>query len=70
MKINGYKTYIVGTALICYALGGLVAGKIDASAAIEAALLGLGMMGLRNSIPKPILSAAVPDNEPKEPTLP
>ena len=52
MNINGYKTYIVGIALICYALGGFVAGKVEGTAAIEAGMLGLGMMGLRHAISK------------------
>lgn len=52
MKIDGYKTYIVGIALICYAIGGAVAGKIDVAAAIQSGLIGLGMMGLRQGIEK------------------
>lgn len=50
MKIDGYKTYIIGIAFLCYALGGLVAGKVDVNAAIQAVLIGLGMMGLRHGI--------------------
>lgn len=50
-KLSGYKTYITGVALICYAVGGVVAGKLDYQKAIETVLLALGLMGIRNSIP-------------------
>ena len=52
MNINGYKTYIIGIAMICYAAGGFVAGKVDGSAALEALMMGLGLMGLRHGIEK------------------
>jgi len=48
--LDGWKTYIVGTAAICYALGGLVLGKIDANAALEVVLAAFGGMALRNGI--------------------
>ena len=50
MKIKGNKTYIVGAALILYAVGGAIAGKIDVNVAIAEILVALGMMGLRNGI--------------------
>ena len=52
MKLRGYKTYIVVAATICYALGGLVIGKVDVAIAIEIILVALGIGGLRNSIPQ------------------
>ena len=57
INIKGYKTYIVGTGFIMFGAGGFVAGKLDATAAIEAILFGLGLMGLRNAIPKKVTSA-------------
>ena len=51
-KVDGYKTYIIGIAFICYALGGLVAGKLDINAAITAILTGLGIMGIRHGVEK------------------
>lgn len=52
MKIDGMKTYIVGIAMLMYAVGGLVAGKLDPTAAIEAGFIALGLMGLRHGIAK------------------
>ena len=54
MKLNGNKTYIVGMALILFAVGGFVAGKMGATEGIETILLGLGMMGLRHGVGKKI----------------
>ncbi|GAI09786.1 unnamed protein product [marine sediment metagenome] len=52
MNIKGYKTYIIGVALICYAVGGLIAGKVTGEVAVQSILIALGMMGLRNGIGK------------------
>lgn len=52
MLLEGKKTYIIGIALIVYAIGGLVAGKIAANIAIAEIMAGLGMMGLRAGISK------------------
>ncbi len=51
-KVNGYKTYIIAVASICWALGGLVAGKVDANTAIQTIGLALTAMGLRHGIEK------------------
>ena len=61
IKFDGIKTYVVGVALICYAVGGLVAGKIDINAAIQAGLTGLGLMGIRHGISTAIKSIPSPD---------
>ena len=52
MKLNGNKTYIVGVALIAYAVFGFVAGKIDINLAVAEVLVALQMMGLRHGIGK------------------
>ena len=52
MKINGYKTYIAAVALICYAVGGLIAGQISGEIAIQSILIALGMMGIGHKIDK------------------
>lgn len=56
MKINldleGKKTYIIAVLWICYALSGLVIGQLDANAALQAILTGLGFIGLRSAISK------------------
>ena len=51
--LDGYKTYIIGIAMICYAVGGLTAGKVDGGTAIEVILEALAIMGLRVGITKP-----------------
>lgn len=50
MEIKGNKTYIVGVAMLCYALGGAVSGKVDINAAVQVALEALGIMGIRHGI--------------------
>ena len=50
MKLDGYKTYVVAIATICYAFGGLIAGKRDFNTAAQLVFLGFGMMGLRHGI--------------------
>jgi len=52
--LQGYKTYIVVVATICYALGGAVAGFLDWGVAIPLILGALGLGGLRNALDKPI----------------
>ena len=49
--LKGKKTYIIGVAMLMYAIGGFVSRKVDINTAIQTALIALGMMGLRNSIP-------------------
>ena len=48
---DGKKTYVVGIAMICYALGGLVAGLLELDSAIQTILIALGIMGIRHGIP-------------------
>lgn len=48
---DGKKTYIVGIAMCCYALGGLVAGLLELDHAIQTILVALGIMGIRHGIP-------------------
>jgi len=50
--LDGYKTYIIGVAMFCYALGGLVAGKVPANAAIQVFLEACALMGLRAGLAK------------------
>jgi len=59
-KVNGYKTYIVMVAAICYALGGVVAGFHDWNATILIILTALGIGGVRNAITKPEVKPEVP----------
>ena len=51
-KLDGYKTYLVGTATIIFGISGLIIGKIDANQAMELVFVGLGMMGLRHGLSK------------------
>ena len=48
--LDGKKTYIVGVALLLWAIGGAVAGKIDWNTAITEILVACGMLGLRLGI--------------------
>lgn len=50
--LTGKKTYIAAIASICYALGGMVAGYIEAPAGIMIILAALGISGLRNGVGK------------------
>tara|TARA_Y100000310_G_scaffold343319_1_gene450377 strand:+ start:3683 stop:3883 length:201 start_codon:yes stop_codon:yes gene_type:complete len=52
MEINfsGKKTYVLAIALICYAVGGAVAGYIELPIAIEMVLGALGFITLRHGI--------------------
>jgi len=49
-NIKGKKTYIVAVAMICYALGGVVADLLDWNTAIQTILTALAIMGLRIGI--------------------
>lgn len=48
-KLDGYKTYIVAVAMICYAVGGIISGYVQWQQAIEVVLLALGVFGLKHS---------------------
>lgn len=50
--LEGYHTYIVVIASLCYAWGGFVSGNITMDAAIQITLLALGGAGLRNAVNK------------------
>lgn len=49
-RIDGYKTYIVATLAIAWAVGGMVAGLLPASEAINVILAAMGAAGLRHAI--------------------
>ena len=59
-KIDGYKTYIVGTIVLVVGVGGLALHYIDPSSqfamdpntAYESILLGLTAFGLRSAVSK------------------
>ena len=51
--LGGKKTYVIAVATVCYALGGLVAGYVEASVAIPLILAALGLGALRKSVPAP-----------------
>ena len=59
MEINGMKTYIAGIATLMYAIGGVVAGKLDFNLAMTVGLSALTMMGLRHGIKKGIEADSV-----------
>lgn len=50
--LKGKKTYIIGTCLILWALGGAIAGKHDWNLAIGESLIALQMMGVRVGLKK------------------
>ena len=56
MKLKGNKTYIIGGALILYAIAGLVAGKLEFNQAFEQLMIGAGLMGLRNALENTVTS--------------
>lgn len=49
-KFQGYKTYIIAVATVCYALGGAVAGFVPVNEAVYLILGALGLSGLRHGI--------------------
>jgi hypothetical protein len=51
-NIDGYKTYIVASLAIVYALSGLVLGLHDQTTAIEMILAALGMSTIRHKMVK------------------
>ena len=52
MNLSGKKTYIIAGAMILWAILGAIIGKHDANTALQEIFVALGMMGLRNGIPK------------------
>jgi len=50
-SLKGKKTYIMTVAIICYAVGGMVAGLVDYNIGIPLILGALGLSGLRNALP-------------------
>ena len=50
MELQGKKTYIVGIAMIAYAIGGLIIGEMDANNSMQLLFTALGLMGLRHGI--------------------
>ena len=52
VKIDGYKTYMLGVGAIMWALGGMIAGKVDVNIAIQTILGSLTAMGIRHGVEK------------------
>jgi len=50
--LSGKKTYLSMIALLLYAIGGALSGKLDWNAAIVIILGALGLSGLRSGIAK------------------
>ena len=50
IKLNGYKTYVSAMALIFYAVGGFISGKVGLNYAIPEIFIALGIMGLRHRV--------------------
>jgi len=50
--LEGKRTYIVGIATICYALGGAIIGKVEWNIAIPLVLATLEIFGLRIGLKK------------------
>ena len=50
MKLDGKKTYLAAFALLLYAVGGLVAGKLDFNMAFAEVMASLALMGLRHKL--------------------
>ena len=52
MELQGNKTYIVAGALLLYAIGGFVAGRLDFNTAFVEGAAALTAMGFRSAIAK------------------
>ena len=52
IKLAGYGTYITGMALIMWAIGGYIAGKVDITIAIPELLAGIGAIRMRMGMEK------------------
>ena len=50
--INGKKTYIVGLALVAYALLGICLGQLDMEAAGVLVFNAFGILGIRHAVAK------------------
>ena len=48
--MNGKKTYVIGIGMILFAVGGVLSGHHDISAATEILLEGLGLIFLRHGV--------------------
>jgi NAD/NADP transhydrogenase alpha subunit len=51
--LSGYKTYVVGAAIVLTALGAFLSGDMTLAQAVQAALTGLGLGALRAGVAKP-----------------
>jgi hypothetical protein len=62
-KLTGYKTYILGTLGILYAVGGFFTGHLDSQSALGVLFASLTAMGIRNGITTEVqaLAAKLPD---------
>ena len=50
MKLSGYKTYIAALALLAYAIGGWISGKVDPNQAYLSIVAALGMLGIGHKL--------------------
>ena len=50
IMLNGFKTYIVAFATLCYAWGGFFTGHVQSSEAVQLTSIALSAAGLRNAI--------------------
>lgn len=67
--LEGKKTYIMTVAILCYALGGWVAGFVEPQIAVGLILGALGLGGLRSAIARLLgiseLGTASPESGPQ-----
>lgn len=52
IKIDGYKTYLIALAMVCYAILGMAAGWINGSVGLPIIMNGLALAGLRHGVQK------------------
>ena len=50
MFLKGYKSYIAGFSMMIWGLAGLIWNFIDGATALEAVMMGLGIVGIRHAI--------------------
>ena len=48
--LKGKKTYLVSLLMVAFAVIGVVIGQVETQKAMEIALEGLGLAGLRNAV--------------------
>ena len=50
MTLDGWKTYILGVLMICYALASSLMEKMTWAQSLEIIMIALGIMGLRHGV--------------------